>query len=271
MKSTLFCRAIVAVLAGLLVCSSVGTASPPDNSITAVSSHEPSKSKAELFTKGGLSTYVKVEGKVILFDTGGEATPLLENLEKSGLDVTLIGAIVLSHNDPDRVFGLTDLLNAAAEKPKVFAPPTAARAMMEANPEALVVAVSKPTLVLPDAWLVGPIQLENEGVTFYEQALVIDRPDGLVVIVGCSHPEIISVVQQVKEVFGHRTIKLVAGGFHLQKIPKDEIREISLKLEQKGVKSLALGNCTGEPAMKIFRQEWGDRVVSFDRGDTIRF
>ncbi len=270
MKSTRYRRVLYVVLAGL-VCSSVGAASPPDNSMTAVSSHPPGKSKAKLFVKGGLSTYVKVNGKVILFDTGGKATPLLENLEKSGLDATLIEAIVLSHNEPNSVFGLTGLLNAAAEKPKVFAPATAARAIMEANPDALVVAVSKPTLVLPDAWLVGPIQLENEGVTFYEQALVLDRPDGLVVIVGCSHPGIAKVVQQVKEVFGHRRIKLVAGGFHLQKTSKDEIREISLSLQQKGVKSLALSNCTGDPAMKIFRQEWGDRVVSFDFGDTIRF
>ena len=132
-------------------------------------------------------------------------------------------------------------------------------------------AVLKPTRVLPDAWIVGPIELETKGRPLIEQALVLDQPDGLVVIVGCSHPEIIEVVQQVKEVFGHRRIKLVAGGVHLQKTPSDEIREISLKLQQKGVKSLALSNCTGAPAMRIFRQEWGDRVVSLDGGDTIEF
>jgi len=268
MKSTHYRRFLYVVLSAL-VCSSVGAASPPDNSITAVTSHPPGKSKADLFVKGGLSTCMKVNGQVILFDTGGESTPLLENLEKSGLDATLIEAIVFSHNEPDSVFGLADLLDPAAEKPKVFALPTAARAIMETNPDALVVAVSKPSLVLPDTWLVGPIQLENDGVTFYEQALVLDRPDGLIVIVGCSHPGIAEVVQQVKEVFGHRRIKLVAGGFHLHKTSKDEIREISLSLQQKGVKSLALSNCTGDPAMKIFRQEWGDRVVSFDRGQTI--
>jgi hypothetical protein len=36
-----------------------------------------------------------------------------------------------------------------------------------------------------------------------------------------------------------------------------------------GVKGFALGGCTGDRALKIFRSEWGDRLVTFDRGDTI--
>jgi 7,8-dihydropterin-6-yl-methyl-4-(beta-D-ribofuranosyl)aminobenzene 5'-phosphate synthase len=272
MKSKPFCWFVCGVLFGLLVCSSVvATAGAPDGSLTAVSGHQASKSKAELYTKGGLSTYVKIDGKAILFDIGGDAASLLSNLEKSGLDPALIEAIVFSHNQSDRVFGMTDLLNATEEKPKVFALPTLATALMESNANALVVAVSKPTRILPDTWIVGPIELEIEGDTVYEQALVLDQPDGLIVIVGCSHPAVVSVVQQVKEVFGHRRIQLVAGAVHLQKIPKDEIREISLKLQQKGVQSLALSNCTGEPAMKIFRQEWGDNLLTFDAGDTLRF
>ena len=272
MKSKSFCWFMCGVLFGLLVCSSVvATAGAPDGSLTAVSGHQASKSKAELYTKGGLSTYVKIDGKAILFDIGGDAASLLSNLEKSGLDPALIEAIVFSHNQSDRIFGMTDLLNATEEKPKVFALPTLATALMEANADALVVAVSKPTRILPDTWIVGPIELEIECDTVYEQALVLDQPDGLIVIVGCSHPAVVSVVQQVKEVFGHRRIQLVAGAVHLQKIPKDEIREISLKLQQKGVQSLALSNCTGEPAMKIFRQEWGDNLLTFDAGDTLRF
>lgn len=271
MQSTHYCRVLYVVLAGLFVCSSVVAASPPDNSITAVSSHEPSKSKADLYTKGALSTYIKVNGQVILFDTGGETTSLLQNLEELGLDVGAIDAIVLSHSEPDHVSDLTDLLKAAEMKPKIYVPAAAGEATSLRNPGATVVAVANPTRVIPDAWLVGSIRLDTDGETFDEQALVLDRPDGLVVIVGCSHPGIAEVVQQVKEVFGHQRIKLVAGGIHLQKTSKDEIREVSLKLQQKGVKSLALSNCTGDPAMKIFRQEWGDRVVSLDRGDTIDF
>jgi len=272
MKSTLGCRVWCAAVAGLLVCSPIGAADPPANSITVVSSHLMGKSKAELSAKGGLSLCVKVNGKVILFDTGDEASPLLKNLEELGLDATLIDAVVLSHSHSDQIHGeLSDVLTATSSKVKIYVPAPAGEAVSLKNLGANVVPVSKPTRILPDAWLVGPLQVDSEEDTAVEQALVLDRHDGLVVIVGCSFPGVASVVQQVKEVFGHRRIKLLAGGFHLRGISKKEIREISLNLQQKGVKGLALSRCTGDPALKIFREEWGDRVVSLDFGNTIDY
>jgi len=272
MKSTLGFRVWYAALAVLLVCSSVVATDPPADSITVVSSHLTGKSKAEVLARGGLSMYVKVNGKAILFDTGTKESPLLKNLEELGLDATLIDAIVFSHSQSDRVHGdLPDGLSATSSKAKVYVPASAAGAVSQKHPGVNVVPVSKPTRVLPDAWLVGPMHLESEGGATVQQALVPDRPDVLIVIIGCSFPGVAAAVQQVKEVFGHRRIQLVAGGFHLRGTPKDEIRELSLKLQQKGVKGLALSNCTGEPALKIFRQEWGDRVVSLDFGNSIGF
>jgi 7,8-dihydropterin-6-yl-methyl-4-(beta-D-ribofuranosyl)aminobenzene 5'-phosphate synthase len=272
MKSTLCCRICSTVFAVLLACSSVAAANLPNNSITVVSSHVIGKSKAELSEHGGLSLYVKVDGEVILFDTGEENSPLLKNLEELGLDVAQIDAVVISHSHSEKIHGeLLDVLSATEGKPKTFVPAPAIDAFLRQYPGANVVAVAKPTRILPDAWLVGPLRLETEGEADAVQALVLDQPDGLVVIVGCSFPGVASLVQQVKEVFGFRRIKLVAGGFHLQATSKAEIREISLSLQQKGVKGLALGPCTGEAAMKIFRQEWGDQAVTLDFGNPVRF
>jgi len=272
MKSTMYYRVWFAALVGLLICSSVAAADPPADSVTVVSSHLTGKSKAEVLARGGLSLFVKVNGKAILFDTGTKDGPLLKNLEELGLNATLIDAIVFSHSQSDRVHDeLPDVLNATSSKAKVYVPASAAEAVSQKNPGANVVLVSKPTRVLPDAWLVGPMHLDSEGGETVQQALVLDRPDGLIVVVGCSDRAIVSVVQQVKEVFGHRRIQLVAGGFHLRGTSKDDVRELSLRLQQKGVKSLALSNCTGDPALKIFRQEWGDRLVSFDFGKPLRF
>jgi len=218
-----------------------------------------------------LSIYIDAAGRAVLFDTGGKDSPLLPHFVELGLDHSIIEAVVISHSDPEHTSGLPDVLRATALKPVVYVPAAAGEAISQRNPGATVVAVAKPTRVIPDAWLVGPIQVDIDGESVDEQALVLDRPDGLVVIVGCSHPGIADVVQQVKEVFGPRKIKLVAGGFHLRATSKTEIKEISLRLLQMGVKNLALSHCTGESALKIFRQEWGDRVVSFDLGDTIDF
>jgi 7,8-dihydropterin-6-yl-methyl-4-(beta-D-ribofuranosyl)aminobenzene 5'-phosphate synthase len=272
MKPTLCRKFLLVTVTSLLTCSLSGAAEPPTNSITVVSSHLIGKSKAELATKGGLSLYVKVDSKVILFDSGDKASPLLKNLEELGLDTAQIAAVVSSHGQSDRINGeLLDELGATEGNPKIYVPAPAISEILRQHPGANLFAVSKPTRVLPDAWLVGPMQLNAEDESVVEQALVLDQPDGLVVIVGCSFPGVASVVQQVKEVFGFRRIKLVAGGFHLQATPKKEIREISLSLQQKGVKGLALGPCTGEAALKIFRQEWGDRVISLESGKTIEF
>ena len=272
MKSMLCRRFWIVAFAGLLVFSSVGEAGAPGNSITVVSDHPPGKSKAELLATGGLSMYVKVNGNVILFDTGNTAGPLLERLEESGLDAALIDAVVLSHGQSNHVHGdLSDVLSATSSKAKIYVPAPAAEKVSQGIPGANVVAVSKPIRVLPDAWLVGPLQVDAGEGTTVGQALVLDRPDGLVVIVGCSYPSVPSVVQQIKEVFGHRRINLLAGGFHLRGTSKKDIREISLNLQQKGVKCLALSQCTGDPAMKIFREEWGDRVVSLDFGKPIGY
>jgi 7,8-dihydropterin-6-yl-methyl-4-(beta-D-ribofuranosyl)aminobenzene 5'-phosphate synthase len=272
MKSTLYSRVRGAVLTGMWICVAVGATDAAANSITVVSSHQIGKSKAELAEKGGLSLFVKFDGEIILFDTGDESGPLLKNLEELGLDAAQIDAVAISHSQSERVDGeLLELLSATEGKPKTFVPAQAIEAILQQNPDANVVAVAKPTRVLPDAWIVGPMQLETEGGASVEQALVLDQPDGLVVIVGCSFPGVASVVQQVKEVFGFRRIKLLVGGFHLHATSKKEIKEISLSLQQKGVKSLALSQCTGAAAMKVFRQEWGDRVVSLDFGKPVRF
>jgi len=270
MKSTSCFRISFTFLAVGLI-ASVTVAQPPTDSITVANSHPSSKAKADISPKGDLSAYVMVEAGVILFDTGSASPPLLPKLVQLNLDASLIDAVVLSHDHPEHHHGLADVLKATALKPKVYAPATIAEEVSKQNPEATVVAVAKPTRVLPDAWLVGPIDVEFEGETSVAQALVLDRPDGLVVIIGCTNPAVSSIIEQVKEVFGHRRIKLIAGGIHLRASKRNDIKELSLRLQQMGVKGLALSECTGEPALKIFRQEWGDQLSSFNFGDTVGY
>jgi 7,8-dihydropterin-6-yl-methyl-4-(beta-D-ribofuranosyl)aminobenzene 5'-phosphate synthase len=271
MNSTLWRHAGATALAGLTVFSSVATASRPANSITVVGEHLQGTSKTGVSESGGISTLVVFRGKAILFSNGGDDSSLAQNLENLQLEPSQIQAVVLPHNRQDQLRALPDVLTAIETPPKVYVPGPVTQEILQRYPTADVVPVTKPTGVLPDAWLVGPMQLEYGGQTIAEQVLVLDRDDGLVVIVGCSHPGIVSVVELVRKVFGYQTIKLIAGSIDLQKTSKKEIREISLRLQQMGVKKIALSRCTGKPALKIFRQEWGDRVVSFDLGDTVKF
>jgi 7,8-dihydropterin-6-yl-methyl-4-(beta-D-ribofuranosyl)aminobenzene 5'-phosphate synthase len=265
MKSTLRHQVGFISLAVLFVCSSVAAAGVPNNSITVVSGH------GQETSSDGLSIYVKFKGKAVLLCTGGKSDSLLQDLDAMDLDADLIEAVIFFDGHSDNLQDPPSLLSSTVKRPKIYVSATVPQELFQQDLQADVVSVRKPISVLPGAWLLGPIVFNDEGDAVFEQVLVLDQPDGLVVIVSCDNPGIIPLVDRVREVFGYRKIKVVAGGFHLQGRSKNEIREISLRLQQKGVKSLALSSCTGNAALKIFRQEWGDHNVSFDPGDTVGF
>lgn len=258
-----------------LICSClglvVGASEPPSNSITVVYNHIRGDSDAELQTGGGLSAFVRFKGQVVLFDTGGETSPLLQNIEELGHSMGRLDAVVISHNHWDHVYGLPGVLSVTRDDLRVYVPESAQEAILQQNPRADVVAVSEPTQFMPGMWLVGPLQVAHRSATVSEQALVLDHEDGLIVLVGCSHPGIVTIVERVKKTLGGKKIKLVAGGFHLRSTPSEEIEKISSRLQQLGVGNLAPSHCTGDGAMSVFRREWPDRLVSFDLGDTVNF
>ena len=137
MKSTMWRTVSFSAFSALLVCSSVGAA----NRMTVVSSHPPSKSKADLASRGELNIYVEVDGKVILFDTGGKDSPLLSNFVELGLDPSIVEAVVISHGDTVHTYGLPDVLGATAMKPTVYVPAAAGEATSQRNPGVTVLSL----------------------------------------------------------------------------------------------------------------------------------
>lgn len=267
MKSSLWRKAGLIVLVALMASSLVSA-----NTIQVVDNHVPKGSKEDPSEKGGLSVWVEIEDKVVLFDTGGETGQIVENIQEMGLDAARIDAVVVSHNQVDSVHGLAEVLAATEMKAKVYVPVPAGEAIWQQNSEAEVVEVAQPMVIAPDAWLVGPIiELDANAGTISVQALVLKSNDGLVVVVGCSDRGVVAVIKRVKEIFGEAKINLVAGAFHFRGSSRREIQEFSSKLQQLGVERLALSECTGGPALKNFRKEWGEQVVSFDLGDSIDF
>ena len=59
-----------------------------------------------------------------------------------------------------------------------------------------------------------------------EISLAIDTPDGIVLIVGCSHPTIEKIVEAAKSAI-NKPIHLVLGGTHLLPAKDDQISSIA--------------------------------------------
>ena len=128
---------------------------------------------------------------------------------------------------------------------------------------AVVKTVSKPERIFSGVYSTGEM-----GQAIIEQSFILDTPKGLVVVNGCSHPGIDRIVKKAGEIC-NKEIYLVLGGFHLGQASEERIQEIIRTLKELGVKKVGATHCTGDKAMELFRQAWGDDYVDCGCGAVI--
>ena len=78
-----------------------------------------------------------------------------------------------------------------------------------------------------------------------EVCLVLDEGDGLVVVVGCSHPGIMNILCSVHERF-HKPIKTVVGGTHLMEADETRLGRTLREMETLGVSLIGCNHCSGD-------------------------
>lgn len=82
-----------------------------------------------------------------------------------------------------------------------------------------------------------------------EICVVVDTPQGLVVVLGCAHPGIMNMLDTIQAVFG-KSLYAVLGGSHLVEANEERIQKTGAYLKTCGAKFFALGHCTGTPALE---------------------
>ena len=122
--------------------------------------------------------------------------------------------------------------------------------------------------ITPDIHLISTISDKPGTLELRELSLAINTPDGLVIVVGCSHPGIDKIVEAASA-FNPR-IHLIAGGFHLVVASDPDIANIVTTLHDKfKVEYIAPGHCTGEPAFTALQKAFGDRYLYAGLGTTL--
>ena len=102
-----------------------------------------------------------------------------------------------------------------------------------------------------------------------DMSLVIEIPEGLVVICGCCHAGLLNTLGHVKRVF-QRPILSVLGGTHLVEADETQLRRvIDVLRDVHGSPRLHLNHCTGTPALMTLARAFGDRVSHFPAGTTL--
>ena len=248
----------------------------------------------------GYSALVEFGGKRILFDTGNNPEILAQNVKAKGVDLTKLDFVVMSHRHGDHMGGLTYLLKVNPTV-KIYAPkeglggvygsdppssfyrknpslPPDQRYYGGAPPEIIQFGSAWPGAnfqlvdqtieITPDIHLISTISDKPGTLELHELSLAINTPDGLVIVVGCSHPGIDKIVEAARAI--NPRIHLIAGGFHLVVARDPDIANIVTILHDKfKVEYIAPGHCTGEPAFIALKQAFGDRYLYAGLGTTV--
>jgi 7,8-dihydropterin-6-yl-methyl-4-(beta-D-ribofuranosyl)aminobenzene 5'-phosphate synthase len=222
-----------------------------------------------LKTAWGFSALVEYREQTLLFDTGGDGRILLENMRVLGIDPARIQSVILSHAHGDHTGGLSALLDIGNNRPSVYLLPSFADTYKRQVGQVAQVIEAAPGQVVGN----GILTTGEISGNIPEQALLIRTNEGLVVITGCAHPGIVRIIERAKELTGD-PVHLVLGGFHLDNKSETEISAILADFRRLGVQKVAPCHCTGERAIAMFTDEYGQTfvqagvgmVINFDRG-----
>jgi len=218
-----------------------------------------------LKTAWGFAAHIAGAERSILFDTGSDGPLLLENLAKLRIDPARIDTLVLSHVHGDHAGGLAGLL-AANPRIEVYLPGSFPARIKDfvRGAGAAIVEVHEPQQICEGVYTTGVL-----GRRIEEQALAIRTQRGLVVLTGCAHPGVASMVDTARRLYGEDLL-LVMGGFHLEWTMSRKIERIIAAFRECGVRYVAPTHCSGEKARERFRERFGRGFIEVGVGKTLR-
>ena len=273
------------------------TTQAPPNRVTIL--YDAFGGRAGLTRDWGFAVLVEYGGKRILFDTGNNADVFANNVRALGIDLKNLDFVVISHRHGDHTAGLNYLLTVNPSV-KIYAPkegfgvfgaalpatffrsdsalPTRMRYFDGRPPVELTLGTPWPgahfvlidsvTDVAPGVSIIPTVSHTPGTLELRELSLALRTPDGLILIVGCSHPGIETIVEASTRVANHVT--MILGGLHLVTTPDAEIERIATSLHDRWhVDRIAPGHCTGEPAFAALERVFKDRYLYAGLGTTI--
>jgi 7,8-dihydropterin-6-yl-methyl-4-(beta-D-ribofuranosyl)aminobenzene 5'-phosphate synthase len=156
--------------------------------------------RPDLKTGWGFSAIIGAgDALPVLFDTGNDGEALLYNMERLGIAPETIGKIVISHGHSDHTGGLVEILGINRQA-TIYVPTSVSGKI----PGREVVTVSNPLQISSNIFSTGELNS-------MEQSLAVKTDRGIVVVTGCSHPGVATILDSASS---HGEIYGIIGGLH---------------------------------------------------------
>jgi 7,8-dihydropterin-6-yl-methyl-4-(beta-D-ribofuranosyl)aminobenzene 5'-phosphate synthase len=244
----------------------------------------------------GFAAVLEVDGRRWLIDTGARAETVLRNAAELKVDLSDITDVVITHNHDDHTGGLITLRRELAKKnPKALTRAHVAKGIftsrldangregnglspIKAEFEALggtFVEYAGPTRLAPGVWLTGPVprtypernwsgsgRLQTpagpvEDNVPEDSSIVVQTPEGLVVVSGCGHAGIINTIEFAQKAVTNAPVHAAIGGFHLFAASDETLAWTAGKLKNAHLAYFLGAHCTGIEAVFRIRQALG--------------
>lgn len=233
-----------------------------------------------LLAEHGLSFWIEINGRHLLFDTG-QGLVLSSNADQLGVPLNQTDAVILSHGHYDHTGGVDSVIlvarplkvygHQAVLEPKYTrgidgsshecGMPLPAREAIRACGDRYIRTEHQMEIV-DGVFATGEIprrtDFEDTGGPFFtdpdgrnadplldDQAVFFDTRCGIVVLLGCAHAGIINTLEYVRELTHGRRIHAVMGGMHLVAASRERMQRTVSALLQLEVERLYPAHCTG--------------------------
>jgi len=243
----------------------------------------------------GFSALIEADGNRILLDSGLHPDTVLQNARDLKIDLSTVKEVILTHNHWDHVGGLLTLRKEMMKRnPSALSIVHVARGIFYSRPSShgennVMIAQKKEyeatggrfiehevaAEVFPGAWLTGPVPRRYpehnwtgggkvqtptglvEDTIPEDQSLVLNTPEGLVVVTGCGHAGVINILTFAQGRFPNEPVHAIVGGLHLFPASDEQLNWTADKLKDFKVANLLGAHCTGIEAVYRIRERLG--------------
>jgi len=247
----------------------------------------------------GFAALITVDDKKIMFDTGSEDA-LIKNAAAGGIDLGQINDLIISHGHFDHTGAVIPFLKSAPGK-KVYAHagifiprytvwgdfrkaigvPFDSEEIGRNGAQFII--TNDFTEVHPGVFVTGEIprktSYEDVGGSFYvevgdrlvedliydDMSVVINHPEGLIIVSGCAHAGIINTIEYAMQQTGQNKVRAFIGGTHLAGASEERMNKTIEALKNYDIEQIIACHCTGFEATMKLRNALGDRVM---KGET---